>query len=113
MTFKTALAADVSGVFLNTSEFADLVTYRAGGSGAGVSVRAIIDIQQDLSQGNPGQVAVGYAEVAEAEVLAPAVYDTLTTDAGVVWRVDQIIGGDGYTWKLAVSTDHRPGAAGV
>ena len=113
MTFKTTLAADVSSVFLNTDEFAESVTYKVAGAGAGSSVDAVSDIQQDLGQGNPGQRALGVAEVSVVQVAAPSIYDTNTTSAGVVWRVDSVVGGDGYTWKLGISTDHRPGAAGV
>lgn len=112
MTLKAQISSDVSAVFLNADDFAESLTYYAGGTGAGVAIYGILDTMQDLAQAAPGQLAFGSVEISAAAVAAPQIYDTITTSSGIVWRVDSIIGGDGHMWRLSVSTDHRPRAGG-
>jgi hypothetical protein len=112
MTFKAILDADVPNVFLNSGEFAESLTYYAGGTGSGTAIKGILDTMQDLAQAAPGQLAFGSVEISAAAVSAPAIYDTFTQADGTLWRVDSIISGDGYMWRLSISTDHRPRAGG-
>jgi hypothetical protein len=112
MTLKTLMASDVSGVFLSSSEFAEALTYYVSGTGTGKSILGILDTMQDLAQAAPGQLTFGSVEISATDVSGPAIYDTLTQADGTLWRVDSIISGDGYMWRLSISTDHRPRAGG-
>jgi hypothetical protein len=112
MTFKAMLATDVTNVFLDSDEFAESLTYYAGGTGTGTAIKGILDTMQDLAQAAPGQLAFGSVDISAAAVANPAIYDTLTQADGTLWRVDSVISGDGYMWRLSISTDHRPRAGG-
>lgn len=104
MSFQSQLAADL-GVFWNSAEFAESATYTTL-AGATSTVEAVLDPGQALSEGSPGQSAVGTCFVKSSQVATPVRYETLTM-GGTTWRIDDIISGDGYSWILSVSTDHR------
>lgn len=100
MTFKTQLQSDLDGVFFNDDEFSTEATYD------GNSISVILDYNQDLIEGNPGQYAAGTIWCKKSEVADPQRYQTITVD-GVAWRIDDVIAGDDYYWLLSASRDHR------
>jgi len=108
MTLKTQMETDVGTVFFNNDEFSEDVSYAVYG-GSTSTIKAIITPEIDLAESDPGQVAQGRALIKVSDLANPTRHDTLTTAAAIVWRVDDVLGGDGYVWTLQVSTDHRPG----
>lgn len=109
MTLKTQISADVAGVFLNTTDFAESVTYFAGGaaySTTGTPATAVFDRKlgdpaEDL-QGNSRHVDNGKAirRHAEIEIAASVgVSDTrdppdLIKASDGTWVVFRILGVD-------------------
>jgi hypothetical protein len=104
-TFAATLAADLAAIF-TTDEFAETVTYKAGGTGTGSSISAIVVREGDLAQITTGAGLVGLpvarelradfagggtqetAEVwvRESDVAAAAYGDTVTF-GGATWTV--------------------------
>jgi hypothetical protein len=107
MSFKAMMATDMASLFLNESEFAESVTYAVNDTGASKTILAIITVVSDLASTPQGKGITGTATISAADVSRPAVYDTLTTASGQVWRVEIITGGDGVAWDLYCTSDNR------
>jgi hypothetical protein len=102
VSFKTNAAADVSAVFMDTTEFAQSFT-----TSAGATISGILDYGQDLAGYDlGGQAVMASLSVSAAEYADPQRYDTLN-DGTYSWRVERIINGDGYMWLLALIRDQR------
>ena len=106
MTFKAQLAADMANVFMNVNEFAETCPYTVFTTKAVTNIPIILTYSQDLATLSPGQAAMGAAEINKANVADPQRYDSFVF-AGVTWRVETIISGDGYQWTLSITTDQR------
>lgn len=94
MTLKTAITADLS-VFYQTGEFADTITYKAGGTGDGTSISAILDVGRGRkpeiqTTAPPDQEML--IMVQTADVATPNSSDTFTI-SGTVWYLRQVVGG--------------------
>lgn len=107
MAFPDQMQRDLA-VFFNTSEFAVSASYLVKATGATSAVSVILDYVQDLQAVAMGQARTGTVQIKASDVSRPAIYDEITIDS-VVWRVDQVLAGDGVSWTLLCSTDHRLG----
>lgn len=106
VTLKTQMQADLTILF-NTNEFAETVTYKVNDTGATKPIAAIIDISADLGVTAQGRGMTGTATIKGSDIARPEIYDEMTTTTGRIWRVESIIGGDGITWNLFVTSDNR------
>lgn len=79
MTFATQRATDVTNAFLDTTAFAEAVTYAAAGNyGSGSSISAVVQKLGD----DPLRQVVAF-HVSETDVTSPARGDVVTYDSGV------------------------------
>lgn len=106
-SLKDIIRADVSKI-LNSGGFAEPVTYGIHETGAVKAINAIIDVTADLAATPQGKGITGTATINAADITRPAVYDTLTTASGQIWRVEAITRGDGFSWDLFITSDNRP-----
>ncbi len=103
MTFKTQLAADAANIFCNVDEFAEPVTYIAGGSGDGVSVSALVSEERaEYRQDGNRRTDVRRAtvRVAESDAPTPSREDQFRFVSGddgdiYLWRVEPGMGIEG------------------
>lgn len=97
MSLKDVMAADISAVFFNTSEFAETVTYN------GTSITAIPEIGEDNRKGNTfaasGGSGIAYFTVKESDIAWPEPPDKITYK-NVTWYVARVISSDGGMHRI-------------
>lgn len=113
MTFKTQMAADMAGVFINTDEFATTATYTtiAGVVTLGIEVVASSDLFiNDFSNisGRSGNIVCSVAAVASPEIGG---YFTLAS--GDVYVIQQIGNSDDGAHTLFCVFDKRISPGGM
>lgn len=102
MTLKDQMKADASSVFTNTDDFAEVVTYYAGGTGSGRAVNAVVerDVQLITDQNIPALATFIYVANDETIGISSTELDTGKDTLGVSLRygesaqVRQIVGVD-------------------
>lgn len=103
MTFAENLADDVTNVFLNTTEFAETISYTpSGGQAADISAQVLReDIEPDY--GDDGRVRRRSARVfiSTADVASPGEQDTLVFDS-LTWAVERVERVEGGMAELLV-----------
>jgi len=104
MTLKTAMASDL-GLFFNTDDFAETVTY------AGSDIIAIPDYDEakkTIAGKTPMEGVGDYAFLAvkQSDVATPAYRDSVIINT-ITWRVAKIDSGDGFVWNLIIKKDER------
>ena len=91
MTLKDLMAADVSGVFLNTSDFAETITHRPGGVAASDTPVTVVFEQSEGDGANRKDDSTGEARVSTATIWAATSLGVAATDQFVrnseVWSV--------------------------
>lgn len=99
MSFKDHLAADL-GIFFNTEEFAENITYK------GVAVPAIVDRLQD-PQFSGGNVAT-YARlhIKKSSVAVVQYLDEIVMD-GKAWVVERVESSDSLVWVITARCNER------
>jgi hypothetical protein len=111
-TFKAQLAADITGVFMNTLEFGELATYTspAGVNTSNVPVCAAVQgfVNEMANTAGLGGTIV----ISRAKVSAPAIHGKITIAAGV-FVITQIISIDDDTVTVAAMADVRISPAGM
>jgi hypothetical protein len=115
MSFKDQIALDVAQVFLNPSEFADMILYN------GKSIPANIMLGHDRDKGNTftetGQAARACFWVSAADVSEPAACDTIQVQEvaflspffpvnikDVKWQVSRVLVTEGGMHKIEATT---------
>ena len=106
-TFTDMIASDLDGVFLNTDEFAQTITYN------GSAIKAIVHYGPRRIKGKDQAVACdAWLEgVKVSDVAIPAYRDTVvigTTSYKVHIADDAQPEGDGYSWTIDLRRDERP-----
>ena len=109
MSLKDLIESDVQDVFLDTDEFAETVTRYSSGTGAGVSVTAIVtldDGEVDTSSGTT-HVHNGYCDVPEATIVNVKDSFTIRGNATQVTKVREADSGMKRFWFERVSYENR------
>lgn len=108
MSFKTQLAADLLAVFFDSSEFADLGSFKKFTSGAiTADVPFIISVGSSDSTQNFGVADVATISIpATALSVAPERHDTLTAGT-VVYTFSERLSADADVYVYSVDTEER------
>lgn len=103
MTLKDQMASDLSDVFFDTDDFADVAVYSPP-TGSDVACSVVLEHNVELqSTGMESQVTV-YTTVIESmisEVGIPAIGGTFTV-SGTEYEIRELIDNDGMTSRVAV-----------
>lgn len=106
-SFKDMIELDVTGVFLNTNDFAVLVKYTPHNGSAIEDVPAIADFDMKLAPAEYGDNELVNWIVPANSIADPGIYDVIEYD-GIEYRVRQRMSGDlGGTWTLTTEADRR------
>lgn len=94
MTLADLMASDVTGVFLNTSDFAESITHRPGGVPASDTTATVVFDQgtgngDNRKDSSAGEARVSTATVYAAASLAVAAGDQFVRDSEV-WAVTTV-----------------------
>ena len=105
MTLKAQMTSDISTVFLNTNEFAEVGTLTSGGNTSSITfIRAGMS---DLSPIDPGYADTESFLCAASDYTSPAIGDTITDSEAVVWIVEPGSRLDAGMWTVPVKSDRR------
>ena len=112
MTFKSQLTADASSVFMNSSEFAEIVDYEMDGALV-PSISGVFEIRDGDSQLlGGGRAAFAEFLVEKANVPTPKAHDKVFRYPGTssmeTWYVNQVVSGDDQMWTLGIIKGMRP-----
>ena len=113
MTLKSKLPEDAKGMFLNSDEFAELITYTPNGESPKV-IKALV-VRERLQADGPdqGRVLNRQAEVYIANHATEGVtsvdkgndtvsFPVFVEGSAVTWKVVEVLGKDEGMWHLAV-----------
>ena len=116
MGLRDDILTDAASAWFDTDGLAQTVTYKAGGSGAGISLAAVLEYGADAEPESAprGYIAmyyrrVGTAIIQAADVASPAEGDTITVGSEI-WTVRAIESGNGFHWRLAIDKDIKTSA---
>ncbi len=98
MSFKDQLASDASGVFLNTDEFAEPVTYTPKGGSPKV-INAIVDRQRVSPDQNTDHAILNQIEITIANSVTSGV--ATINKGGDKVSLPERIGGESIDWIVA------------
>ena len=111
MTLKEQMAADVTAVFFNTDEFADLGTLKRSADGSEVAnVPFIIEVGLSNASQDYGAADMAIMTIpAAAANPAPVMYDTITKGS-VIYTLNQRLEADDDVLRFSVEAEerHRP-----
>lgn len=103
MTLKTTMATEITSVFSNTDEFAQVISY----GGADI-IALTIDYLNNPEVGPHGTAIRATIIVAKSTVATPDDdYRTEVVIDGVTWLVSGMLEGDDLTWTIGLFRDER------